>query len=206
MPLCAAAPVVVQVFNAVNKPPATRALLENALGADHKAWLPELASKKFRSAAPKATASQTTGGERTPGKVAIFSTCSINANEPGIGLDLFKGLEHNGIAYELVNKEQCRGMPKQDLGDLDGVARAKEANIPVLAKYAHAGYAILTGVPSCTLMFKQDLGKVSYQIPCRSRMQNVGRKTEDMFKLIGQSVACNSPPSSVAPATPAPTA
>ena len=33
----------------------------------------------------------------------------------------------------------------------------KETNIPHLAKLAREGYAILTAVPSCTLMFKQEL-------------------------------------------------
>ena len=48
-------------------------------------------------------------------------------------------------------------MPKLELGDLDSVAKSKEANIPVLAKYARNGFAILTAVPSCTLMFKQEI-------------------------------------------------
>ena len=34
--------------------------------------------------------------------------------------------------------------------------------------------------------FKAALGKVSYHIPCHGRVQNIGRKTEEMFKLIGQ--------------------
>jgi Fe-S oxidoreductase len=120
-------------------------------------------------------------------------------------------------------------MPKLELGDLDAVAENKEANIPVLAKYAKDGFAILSAIPSCTLMFKQelplmfpdcadtqlvkeamfdpfeyliarnrdgllktdfknDLGKVSYHIPCHGRVQNIGRKTEEMLKLIGQKV------------------
>ena len=36
--------------------------------------------------------------------------------------------------------------------------------------------------------FKQALGKVSYQIPCHSRVQNMGRKTEELLKLVGQTV------------------
>ena len=36
--------------------------------------------------------------------------------------------------------------------------------------------------------FKHDLGKVSYHVPCHSRVQNIGRKTEEMLKLIGQKV------------------
>jgi Fe-S oxidoreductase len=48
-------------------------------------------------------------------------------------------------------------MPKLELGDLDAVARAKEANIPVLAEWVNRGWDVVTPVPSCTLMFKQEL-------------------------------------------------
>ena len=48
-------------------------------------------------------------------------------------------------------------MPKLELGDLEAVARLKDVNIPVLAALAREGYALLTPVPSCTLMFKQEL-------------------------------------------------
>ena len=37
--------------------------------------------------------------------------------------------------------------------------------------------------------FKTPLGKVSYHIPCHGRVQKIGRKTEEMFKLIGKTVA-----------------
>jgi glycerol-3-phosphate dehydrogenase subunit C len=218
-------PIVVQVANAVNKTKPARALMEKALGVDKDAWLPELAAHKFRSDAEKAESTQVVNGEKTPGKVAIFATCYINYNEPGIGHDLLKILNHNAIPYVLVNKEQCCGMPKLELGDLDSVAKSKEANVPVLAKYAQEGYAILSAVPSCTLMFKQEiplmfpedaqvkavqqamwdpfeylmarkrdgliktefpqpLGKISYQIPCHGRVQNIGKKTEEMLKMV----------------------
>ena len=122
------------------------------------AWLPDLATQRFRwSETKKGRATQVVDGERSPGKVAIFATCYVNYNEPGIGHDLVKLLEHNDIPYTLVEKESCCGMPKLELGDLDGVARHKEANIPVLARYAREGWAIVSAVPSCTLMFKQEL-------------------------------------------------
>jgi glycerol-3-phosphate dehydrogenase subunit C len=66
-------------------------------------------------------------------------------------------LGHNGIPTVLVGEEVCCGMPKLELGDFEAVARNKVRNIPVLAKLAREGYAILTAVPSCTLMFKQEL-------------------------------------------------
>jgi Fe-S oxidoreductase len=223
-------PVVVHAANAVNRTKPARKLLDKALHVHPDAWLPALATSRFRwSARKQGSATLVRDGERTPGKVAIFSTCYVNYNEPGIGHDLVKLLEHNEIPYTVVEKEKCCGMPKLELGDLDEVARHKEANIPVLARYAREGFAILSAVPSCTLMFKQelplmfpdcadtqavkeamydpfeyfvarhrdgllktdfkhDLGKVSYHIPCHGRVQNIGRKTEEMLKLIGQKV------------------
>ncbi len=223
-------PVVVQVANVLNKTRPVRKVLDGVLGVHPDAWLPELASKRFRWSADKqGRATVVTNGERTPGKVAIFSTCYVNYNEPGIGHDLIKLLEHNEIAYVIVDKEKCCGMPKLELGDLDSVAEHKAANIPVLVRYANDGYAIITAIPSCTLMFKQELplmfpdcadtqavkkamfdpfeyfiarnrdgllktdfktalGKVSYHIPCHGRVQNIGKKTEEMFKLIGRQV------------------
>ena len=223
-------PVVVQAVNAVNRTRPMRQLLDKTLGVHPDAWLPSLATERFRwGADANGAATVVTNGQRTPGKVAVFSTCFVNYNEPGIGHDLLKVLEHNRIPYQIVEKESCCGMPKLELGDLEGVARHKEANIPVLDRYAREGWAIVSAIPSCTLMFKQELplmfpeepevqrvkeamfdpfeyliarhkdgllqtdfktalGKVSYHIPCHGRVQNIGRKTEEMFKLIGQSV------------------
>lgn len=222
-------PVVVQAVNAVNRTKFARRVMDKRLGVHPDAWLPELATKRFRWSAPKAEANVVTNGQRTPGKVAIFSTCYVNFNEPGIGFDLLKVLDHNAIPYVIVDKEKCCGMPKLELGDLETVEKHKAANIAVLAPYAKDGFAILSAIPSCTLMFKQELplmfpdetdvqlvkeamwdpfeyliarhkdgllktdfkqalGKVSYHVPCHGRVQAIGRKTEEMFKLIGQSV------------------
>ena len=54
--------------------------------------------------------------------------------------------------------------------------------------------------------FKPPLGKVSYHVPGHGRVQKIGRKTEEMFKLIGQTVAGSSTRWSAAPAMPAPMA
>ena len=150
-------PIVTQTVNAVNKTKPVRALMENVLGVDKDAWLPEFATTKFRSNAAKSKQYPVKNGTKTPGKVAIYSTCYVNYNEPGIGHDLLAVLEHNEIPYVMVEKEACCGMPKLEQGDLQGVAEKKAINIPQLAKLAKEGYAILTPVPSCTLMYKQEL-------------------------------------------------
>ena len=151
-------PIVVQVANAVNQTKPARAAMEKPAARgpqrlDAGNW-PRAGSARARRSR---TDFAVKDGVKTPGKVAIFSTCYINYNEPGIGHDLLKVLDHNEVPYVLVSKEKCCGMPKLELGDLDSVNKSKEANIPVLAKYAQEGYAILTAVPSCTLMFKQEL-------------------------------------------------
>ncbi len=152
-----AIPVVAQTVNAVNRNKAMRGAMDKMLKVHKDRQLPDYAPQRFRASAQIDGQFPARAGERTPGKVAVFSTCYINYNEPGIGHDLLKILAHNEIPTTLVEKEACCGMPKLELGDLDSVNRLKEINIPQLARLARDGYAILTAIPSCTLMFKQEL-------------------------------------------------
>jgi Fe-S oxidoreductase len=48
-------------------------------------------------------------------------------------------------------------MPKLELGDLQTVAKLKDENIPVLATLVEQGFDIVAPIPSCVLMFKQEL-------------------------------------------------
>jgi len=150
-------PVVVQTVNTINKTPVTRKLMDSMLGIHADRKLPEYTTNKFRSDAKPNDTFPVKDGARSPGKVAIYATCYINYNEPGIGHDLLKILEHNEIPTCLVEKEACCGMPKLELGDLEAVEKLKNENIPHLLKLAQVGYAILSAVPSCTLMYKQEL-------------------------------------------------
>ncbi len=153
----ASIPVVVRFVNAANRSAPARVALEKVLGVHKDRVLPEYDSARFRAHAKPQSGLPPTDGSRTPGRVAIFSTCYVNYNEPDIGHDLLAVLAHNGVPAKLVEKEACCGMPKLELGDLEAVERSRDANIPVLARLAREGYAILTPVPSCTLMFKQEL-------------------------------------------------
>ncbi len=174
-------PIVTQAVNAVNKTGLTRLILEGAMGVHKDAWIPDYAQKTFTQLAKKSTAFPVIDGKKTPGKVAIFATCYINYNEPGIGQDLIKILQHNEIPYELVEKEACCGMPKLELGDLESVAANKEKNMPKLAELARAGYAILTPIPSCTLMFKQEL---PLMFPGDTAVQAVKEAMWDPFEYL----------------------
>jgi Fe-S oxidoreductase len=221
----AAIPVIAQTVNFVNRNSLARGVMQSVIGVHKDRDLPPFAPTRFRSAANESKTYQVRDGKLTPGKAAIFSTCYVNYNEPGMGHDLLAILAHNEIPYVLVEQEACCGMPKLELGDLQSVDSLKKKNLPALAKLARNGYAILTPVPSCTLMFKQELplmypgdadaiavrdamfdpfeyfvarrkdgllktdfvkelGKVSYHIPCHSRVQNMGQKTREMLEAV----------------------
>ncbi len=221
-------PVVSGIVNATNRSKTGRKLLESTLGVHRDAPVPEYHSKSARKRL--AHLKQAKGDDAQPtdstnGKVVLYTTCYGNRNHPAIDEDLVAVFEHNGIAVTLASKEVCCGMPKLELGDLESVQKAKEQNIPALAKLVDDGWDIVTPIPSCTLMFKQELplmfpddadvikvrdamfdpfeylmqrhkdgllktefasslGKVTYQVPCHLRVQNIGLKTRDALQLV----------------------
>lgn len=174
-------PVVVQAVNAMNNTPAVRKIMDSTLGIHADRKLPEYTADKFRANAKPNDTFPVKDGARTPGKVAIYATCYVNYNEPGIGHDLLKILEHNEIPARLVEKEACCGMPKLELGDLDAVEKLKNENIPHLLKLAQDGYAILSAVPSCTLMYKQEL---PLMFPHDAAVQAIAAAMFDPFEYL----------------------
>jgi Fe-S oxidoreductase len=152
-------PVVAQIVNASNKTGVGRKLLDKVLGVHPDAILPEYHSSTLRKRLGKQAdeSGAVVAAGPTRGKVALFATCYCNYNEPGIGEDLAAVFRHNEIPLTLAPREQCCGMPKLELGDLDAVRAARDANIPELVKLVDAGWDIVAPVPSCVLMFKQEL-------------------------------------------------
>jgi Fe-S oxidoreductase len=151
-------PVIVEAVNAVNRSPWGRKVLDAALGVHPEAPVPEYVSNTLRKQlADRPLPGQAQAGGGTRGKVALFATCYGNRNEPQIGLDLAAVFEHNGIEVALAERENCCGMPKLELGDLEAVARLKDKNVPQLLAMIERGYDIVAPVPSCVLMFKQEL-------------------------------------------------
>jgi len=155
----ASIPLITQTVNAVNSNAAARKLLDKTLGIHPDSLLPKYNSNTLLKRDKKRTPANITAEAtaNTTGKVALFTTCYGNYNEPQIGEDLIKVFEHNGLQVQVVENAQCCGMPKLELGDLDAVTRAKENNIKILAQLVDEGWDIVAPVPSCSLMFKQEL-------------------------------------------------
>jgi Fe-S oxidoreductase len=220
-------PVVAEAVNALNGSKLGRQWLEKTLGVEAQAPVPKYhswpARARLKSRVNRAAEAKPAGG--TQGRVTVFTTCYGNRNHPGLVENLVAVLEHNGVGVTLLGRERCCGMPKLELGDLQAIERLKDANIDELDARARDGWDLTAVVPSCVLMFKQELpllfpddervkrvaeaffdpfeylmlrhragllktdfttslGKVSYQVPCHLRVQNIGLKTRDLLQLV----------------------
>jgi Fe-S oxidoreductase len=223
----ASIPIVVEAVNWGNKNPTVRGLIEKTLDVHRDAQLPTYHSPSARS---RLKGHQDDGANAiaagpTSGKVAIFITCYGDHNHPKMVEDLVAVLRHNGVAVKLLARESCCGMPKLELGDLDTVEKYKNANLPQLIEAVNEGWDLIAPIPSCVLMFKQEiplmfpgdeavqkvkraffdpfeylmhrhaaglfkidfkneLGKIAWQVACHQRVQNIGPKTRDVLNLV----------------------
>ena len=178
----ASIPVVAEVVNAVNASGVGRKLLDKTLGVHPDAMVPAYHSRTARKRLRHAKAEgKATPAGRTHGKVAIFATCYCDVSLPQVVEDLHAVLIHNDIPTRMVMREVCCGMPKLELGDLDSVRAYKEKNIPVLAALAREGFDLLAPIPSCVLMFKQEL---PLMFPDDADVQLLKRRFFDPFEYL----------------------
>lgn len=182
----AARPVLAPLVNALLGNRLVRLLLEPLMGIHRKAHLLRYASRPLdallgRDGAkrPQATTAKEAGPTR--GKVALFGSCYGRWSRPEIGEDLAAVMEHNGIPTRLLTTEFCCGMPKMELGDLDAVARLKSLNMPALREAVDEGWDILSTVPSCVLMLRQELPLL---FPEDEDVQEVARHVFDPFEYL----------------------
>lgn len=147
----ASKPVVSSIVNWSNNQKVLRKLTEMVLGVHVNAVVPKYHSKTLT----KTFVDQAT--DTTSEKVAIFGTCYGEYNDPQSVLDIVDILRHNNVEVQLVKKNQCCGMPKMELGDLDTVEKYANENIAPLKELVDKGFKLMAPIPSCVLMFKNEL-------------------------------------------------
>jgi Fe-S oxidoreductase len=148
----ASIPVVAEVVNAVNRNTLARKLMDHAVGVHAEAPLPRFHSDTLRKRAARRPSSAA-----TKDRIGLFVTCYGNRNSPQVVEDMIAVLEHNGVTVELVRQEVCCGMPKLELGDLDTVEQHMQRNIPPLLELVERGLRLTAPIPSCVLMYRQEL-------------------------------------------------
>ena len=152
-------PGISAIANAASGSSTLRKLGDKTVGIHADAPLPKFHTQTSskRIATDQRGIAEPVATDRTTGKVAIYITCYGDHNEPEIVEDLVQVLLHNGLHVRLLKDAKCCGMPKLELGDLNKVATMKDANLPVFMAAIDAGYDIIAPIPSCVLMYKQEL-------------------------------------------------
>jgi Fe-S oxidoreductase len=178
----ASIPVITETVNASNRSPTMRKLLDKTLGVHPQAKVPlyhsRTARKRLRDTPP---APATVAAGPTRGRVALFVTCYGNFNMPQVVEDLVTVLRHNAIEVRLIEQEKCCGMPKLELGDFESVDHFKQFNLPRLAAAVRDGWDILAPVPSCVLMFRQE---IPLMYPQEAEVQAVKAHIFDPFEYL----------------------
>lgn len=89
-------------------------------------------------------------------KVAVFPTCLVEYQDPGIGQDLIKVYERNGIECSLAGEVSCCGAPFLHSGDVDKFTKLAKKNVKMLADEVRAGNEIVVPQPTCGYVLKKD--------------------------------------------------
>jgi len=173
----ASQPLINTIVNSANKNKTMRGLLENTLEIHKDAALPQYHRQTLHKSLPAQLKKPVTEN----GKVLLFSTCYCNYNEPKVGESLAKVLQHNNIEVALLAREHCCGMPKLELGDLESVGKLMQQNIPALYEKVKQGFSITAAVPSCVLMFKQEL---PLMFPEDDQVKTVAEAFYDPFEYL----------------------
>ena len=146
----ASKPVISPVVNWSNKNKTLRKITQKVLGVHEEAVVPTYHTKRLS----KVFVEESSDSQF---KVAIFGTCYGEYNDPKTVIDLVDVLRHNNVEVKLIKKTQCCGMPKMELGDLDSVVKYAKENIDPLIELVNDGYKLIAPIPSCVLMFKNEL-------------------------------------------------
>jgi Fe-S oxidoreductase len=168
--------IIAPIINFFNAKKIFRIALEKILNIHRNAKLP-----KFSSITSKSKHKLIVNNSKAVDKVAIFTTCYHNYNEPVVIDDLVSVLSHNSIHVELIKDDKCCGMPKLELGDLKTVEKMMQHNIKKFKKYVDDGYKIIAPVPSCVLMFKQELPLL---FPDNNDIKSISKALCDPFEYL----------------------
>ncbi len=134
-----------------NNSPAMRQVMEKTVGIDRRRHLPKFARNRFSDWSARHSPTPPADAD-----VAIFSTCTVEYHEPGIGMAALKVLAHNGIKAVVPGFQRCCGMPALDGGDIAGATERAKQNVAAFARFARDGKPILALQPTCAYVLKKE--------------------------------------------------
>jgi Fe-S oxidoreductase len=136
--------------NWANESKLHRQFMQSLLGIHKDKKLPHFASKTL--AAQFAARRKAPQGEPAA-KIAFFSTCYVNYNQPEIGLDTLEVMGQNNVDVAFAY-ERCCGMPLWHNGDMDGATNAARQNVRDLVRFVDEDRKIVATNPTCSQMIR----------------------------------------------------
>jgi Fe-S oxidoreductase len=136
--------------NWANENSLNRKLMESTIGIHKDKKLPPFAGRTFGA--------QFQARRKTPlgepaAKVAFFSTCYVNYNQPEIGTDTLEVMSLNNVDVSFAY-DRCCGMPLWHNGDMDGAIEAAKHNVANLLSSVDAGRIVVATNPTCSQMIR----------------------------------------------------
>ncbi len=144
------APVPALLKNGSLKNPLVRMVLDK-VGIDRRAGMPRYAKRPFRSLLKRLDQ------PKTGRKVALFPGCYVELFDPQAGLDLVWALNRAGWEVLSPSEFVCCGVPMLANGFARDAGQNADRNLAAMRSLAERGIPILTGCPSCELMFREEL-------------------------------------------------
>ncbi len=136
------------IMNWANRNPLSRSLMQATVGIHKHRNLPPYHGETFIGWYRKHKHPE--NHDYSNGKVALFYTCTVNYNNPEIGIAAVEVLEHNGIDI-VVPDQRCCGMPALDGGDIAAAQEMIDFNTQSFQSYVDMGYTIVVPVPHAAI-------------------------------------------------------
>jgi len=130
-----------------------RKLVEKTAGVSSVRLLPPYAKQRFSTWFKKRATPELA---KKQGSVAVFPTCLVEYQQPGVGQDLVKVYERNGVDCSLIEGAGCCGAPYLHSGDMDGFIKVATKQVKALAAAIRGGKDIVVPQPTCGYILKKD--------------------------------------------------
>ncbi len=159
-----------------------RKVVAKATGVSSTRLLPPYAKQRFSTWFKKRPKISLT---KRQGKVTVFPTCLVEYQETGIGKDLVKVYERNGI--ECANTDAgCCGAPWLHSGNVKEFTKVAEKNVVTLAAEVRRGTDIVVPQPTCSYIIKKDYLDYVADPALRADAELVAEHTYDAAEYLMQ--------------------
>jgi Fe-S oxidoreductase len=142
--------------NWANESKLHRQFMQSILGIHKDKKLPPFAS---RTLASQFDARRVASRGEPTAKVAFFSTCYVNYNQPEIGHETLEVMGRNNVDVSFAY-ERCCGMPLWHNGDMDGAIAAAKENVAHLGRFVNEGRTIVATNPTCSQMIRVEFPRL----------------------------------------------